>query len=226
MGKKGIYWSVLVLLLLFCAHGYGQETGKERTVIVIDAGHGGADSGAVSENGLMEKEVVLDIAYWMLHWNRELFDNGLDIFLTRDRDTLISLSDRTKVSRALRPDLFLSLHCNHSGNSMAKGMEAYVHSTEGPYSKASKETATALLMGLEQRLGFAQRGLKEGNFHVLRDNSDVCPAVLLELGFLSREEESGYLGKSSKRCALALAILESIHRQWKSLGDLGRVDFR
>ncbi len=212
MEKKGIYWSVLVVLLWFSAHGYGQETGKERTVIVIDAGHGGTDSGAVSENGLMEKEVVLDIAYWILHWNRELFDNGLDIFLTRDGDTLISLSDRTKVSRALRPDLFLSLHCNHSGNSMAKGMEAYVYPVRIGYRDSSEIVAINVVRALNNKLGFDSRGVKERDFQVLRENRDVCRAVLLELGFLSREEESGYLGLRSKRSALALAIVETIYR--------------
>ncbi len=219
MGTREIYRMVLAILLGFCGCANAQDPERASKVVIIDAGHGGTDSGAVSQNGLMEKEVVLDIAYWMLYWNKELFDNGLDIFLTRDKDTLISLSDRTKVAKALRPDLFLSLHCNHSGNPRAKGVEAYMYPVRSGYRDSSEIVARNLVRALNNKLGFDSRGVKERNFQVLRENRNVCRAVLLELGFLSREEESGYLGLRSKRSALALAIVETIYRYFGPLDE-------
>ncbi|HAI41082.1 MAG TPA: N-acetylmuramoyl-L-alanine amidase, partial [Maribacter sp.] len=75
----------------------------------------GKDAGAIGINGIQEKDVVLSIANAILKLNNDL-EKPLDIYLTRYKDTLISLSDRTKLAKALKADLFVSLHCNHSDN--------------------------------------------------------------------------------------------------------------
>jgi len=115
---------------------FGQETSAQKRII-IDVGHGGKDSGAIGINGIQEKDVVLDIAKEILKLNKTIFEDIFDIFLTRYKDTLISLSDRTKLAKALNADLFVSLHCNHSDNPNARGVEVYVSNRQAIYSKES-----------------------------------------------------------------------------------------
>ena len=98
----------LLILLKMCA-GFAQNpTAKKR--IVIDVGHGGKDSGAIGINEIQEKTVVLNIAKEIVKLNRTILDNKLDIYLTRYRDTFISLADRSKLPKTLKADLFISIH--------------------------------------------------------------------------------------------------------------------
>ena len=120
-----------VFLLLKMCFIFGQEIGSQK-IIIIDPGHGGKDSGAIGINGIQEKDIVLNIANEILKLN-EKSENPQDIYLTRYKDTLISLSDRTKLAKALRADVFISLHCNHSNNPNARGVEVYVANKKSKY---------------------------------------------------------------------------------------------
>ena len=162
---------------------FGQETSTQKRII-IDVGHGGKDTGAIGINGILEKDVVLSVANAILKLNNEM-EKPLDIYLTRYNDTLISLSDRTKLAKALKADLFVSLHCNHSDNPNARGIEVYVSKKQTGYSKESTWLAFQLQAGLNKKLGFESRGVKFANFQVLQATIQYCPSVLLELGFLS-----------------------------------------
>ncbi len=177
-----------------------------RKIVVIDAGHGGMDSGALSEDGLQEKDVVLDIAKAMANWNASLLDNKYDIYLTRSSDTLISLNDRTKLAKYLKPDIFISLHCNHIEDPSIKGVELYTYDAN----ELSIYYARVISKGLNKKLGFKTREVKQANFHVLRKTKEYCLALLIELGYLSNADELHYLKKEKNRKALALAILQSI----------------
>ncbi len=203
---------IIIVLLVFLTTPYiskGQL--KERKVIIIDAGHGGIDSGAISKEGKKEKDIVLKIANAMLAWNKTLLDNQYDIYMTRYKDTLISLSHRTKLARSLQPDLFVSLHCNHANNTKARGIEVFIPvptvNKTNPYKEISIKTAENIIKGLDKKLGFENRGIKQGNFQVLRETRNTCPSILVEMGFLSNADESDYLEKHEKINALALAIL-------------------
>jgi N-acetylmuramoyl-L-alanine amidase len=178
----------------------------QKKIIVLDAGHGGIDSGAVSDFGLEEKDVVLDITNYILYWNKVLFEDKYDFYLTRSSDTLISLGDRTKLTKYLKPDIFISLHCNHIDDSSVKGIELYTYDAN----KFSLLYAESISGGLSQNLGFKAREVKQAYFQVLRETKEHCPAVLLELGYLSNSDESDYLDNSENRKALALTILRAI----------------
>jgi N-acetylmuramoyl-L-alanine amidase len=212
---------VFVILLLQLCIIFGQETSAQKR-IVIDVGHGGKDSGAIGINGIQEKDVVLDIASAILKLNNDL-DKPLDIYLTRYSDTLISLSDRTKLAKALKADLFVSLHCNHSDNPDARGIEVYVANTTSKYSDDSTWLAFQLQDDLNKSLGFESRGVKFANFQVLRETIVYCTSVLLELGFLSNYDESKYYKKPQAVKLLALAIWESLI---KNLMSYERVFYR
>ena len=114
MKLKNVSFVVLMLQMCFIF--------AQQKVIVIDVGHGGKDPGAIGINGIYEKDVVLDVGLEILRLNKTVLDNKLDIYLTRYKDTLISLSDRSKLAKSIKADIFLSLHCNAS-ESISKGFE-------------------------------------------------------------------------------------------------------
>jgi N-acetylmuramoyl-L-alanine amidase len=91
--------------------------------IVIDAGHGGHDSGTLGADGIEEKDVVLDVA---LRLGALLHDKlGAEIIYTRSDDTFVPLETRTAIANKARADLFLSIHANSSPDASARGVETY-----------------------------------------------------------------------------------------------------
>lgn len=180
-----------------------------KPIVVIDPGHGGTDYGAVSGSGIKEKDIVLDIALKIQQLNTLVFENRFEIYLTRHRDTLIALGDRSKLAQVLEPDVFISLHCNQADSAFAKGIEVYVFD-DSVYKRSSTYLAYKIQVEAKEKLGFKTRGLKQANFQVLRETKSVCPAVLVELGFLSATDEADYLEQSDKQDALALGVLESL----------------
>ncbi len=91
--------------------------------IVVDAGHGGHDTGTIGPNGLVEKDLVLDVA---LRLGRLLETRlGADVIYTRDDDTFIPLETRTAVANEHQADLFISVHANSSPDPSARGVETY-----------------------------------------------------------------------------------------------------
>jgi N-acetylmuramoyl-L-alanine amidase len=91
--------------------------------IVIDAGHGGHDSGTIGVDGIQEKDVVLDVA---LRVGKLLHDRlGAEIIYTRADDTFIPLETRTAIANKAQADLFLSIHANSSPDASARGVETY-----------------------------------------------------------------------------------------------------
>lgn len=201
--------SFVILLLKMCFI-FGQESAAQKRII-IDVGHGGKDSGAIGINGIQEKDVVMSIANAILRLNNDL-EKPLDIYLTRYKDTLISLSDRTKLAKALKADLFVSLHCNHSDNPDARGIEVYALRKQKKFSKASVFIGYQIESALCETIGYESRGVKFANFQVLREATDYCAAVLIELGFLSNWDEESYISDNHNIELIALTILLSIQK--------------
>ena len=188
-----------------------QKNQTRKQIIVIDPGHGGKDSGAVGVNGILEKDIVLKIAKQMVVLNETVLKNKFEIYLTRFNDTLISLGDRTKLAKTLKADVFISLHCNHSDNPNVRGIEVYVSKKQGKYSRESILLAYDIQKGLRKNTGFESRGVKFGDFQVLRENIDYCPSILVELGFLSNQEEAYYLNHFNRNKLLAYLLKHQLH---------------
>ena len=198
---------LIILLFLFCLEIL---VAQEKKVLIIDAGHGGTDFGAIGTNHIKEKDITLAIAKAMLVFNKELLDNKYNMYLTRYADTLISLNHRTKLVKALQPDLFISVHCNHATNKRATGIEIYLHSKTSLKTENQKKSngiALSMIEELTEQLGYRSRGVKIANFQVLRESIHTSPAILVELGFLSNVDEANYLELKKNTNALALAIL-------------------
>ncbi|MCK0135995.1 N-acetylmuramoyl-L-alanine amidase [Arenibacter sp. S6351L] len=210
------FWIVCLWMsfALFCNTTTAQENGRQ--IVILDPGHGGMDSGAIGINGIKEKFIVLEVAKEAIRLNKELFGNTLDIYLTRYNDTLISLSDRTKLIKILQPDVFISIHCNQAERKAAQGIEVYVQQANATMNldlqSKSENLAEAILSEFDIALGFKIRGLKYANFQVLRETQNICPAVLLEVGFLSNREEAGHSMKKESIRGYAMVVLQGLYQ--------------
>ncbi|WP_243652182.1 N-acetylmuramoyl-L-alanine amidase family protein [Mariniflexile fucanivorans] len=205
------YKILLTMNLCLMVLSLNSQNIEDKKVVVIDPGHGGKDSGAIGLNGIMEKDIVLSIARKMDRLNKNTKSN-FEIYLTRYKDTLISLSDRTRLANMLKADLFISLHCNQSENQNARGVEVYVSANGGSFLRESVLLAYKLEKQMKTKLGLESRGVKFGDFQVLRETHHNCPTVLVELGFLSQKEEANYLNKEASKYFIAMVILQSINK--------------
>jgi N-acetylmuramoyl-L-alanine amidase len=98
--------------------------------IVIDAGHGGHDTGTIGPTGLMEKDLCLDVALRLGKLIR-LKLPGADVVYTRPDDTFVPLEERTRIANEAKADLFISIHANSSHDAQARGIETYYLNLKG-----------------------------------------------------------------------------------------------
>lgn len=119
-----------------------QQLGLKFKRVIIDAGHGGHDTGAIGPKGTREKDVSLAIAKKLAAL---LEAQGLEVVLTRDDDTFVALEERTRIANRQRGDLFISVHCNAAPNKKTRGIETYtLNTSSNRYSirLAARENAT------------------------------------------------------------------------------------
>jgi N-acetylmuramoyl-L-alanine amidase len=113
--------------------------------IVIDAGHGGHDTGTIGPTGLMEKDLCLDVALRLGKIIQQRLP-GADVVYTRSDDTFIPLEERTNIANQAKADLFLSIHANSSEDHAARGIETYYLNLKGSAEAmevAARENATS-----------------------------------------------------------------------------------
>ncbi|NMC74800.1 MAG: N-acetylmuramoyl-L-alanine amidase [Geobacteraceae bacterium] len=131
------------------------KPGKVRR-IVIDAGHGGHDPGAVGPGGMREKDIVLEIAKKLARKIRG--ETGIDVVMTRSTDIFLPLEERTAIANKVNADLFVSIHANASLNKAAAGIETYylnLAKTDKAARVAARENNTSLeKVGLLQSILF------------------------------------------------------------------------
>ncbi|HIZ30086.1 MAG TPA: N-acetylmuramoyl-L-alanine amidase [Candidatus Fournierella merdipullorum] len=187
------------------------ETGPLTGVtVMLDPGHGGTDMGAVgspSEDIPQEKDLNLAEALAAKYRLEQL---GATVLMTRSDDTFPSLGDRVKMLNDAAPDFFISVH--HNSTLLDKdadelvGTECYWFYTEG------KPLAQALVDRVTDATGRQARGVFYNYFYVTRSN--ICPAVLLETGFVSSPTEyqscAGDLGLWAEGGAIAQAVLDCV----------------
>lgn len=103
-----------------------QQLGLKVRRVVLDAGHGGRDTGAIGPKGTYEKDVALAIT---LRLARRLEAMGLEVLLTRDDDSFVALEERTRIANREKGDLFISVHCNAAASRALRGIETYTLNT-------------------------------------------------------------------------------------------------
>ncbi len=128
---------VLVIAMLGFAGPVASETGGQARFsrVIIDAGHGGKDEGATAANGVLEKELVLDVASRL---RRLLEVHQLKVILTRDTDHFVPLEVRTSRANDARGDLFVSIHANAASRRSARGIETFFVSLEASDAASSR----------------------------------------------------------------------------------------
>jgi len=172
------------------------------TTVVLDPGHGGFDAGAIGPTGLTEKEVALAIS---LKAAEILENNDHQVILTRDDDTFVTLNDRVDIANNSDAGVFVSVHSNAAHRNTVGGIETY----HAPNRRSdSYMLANIMQKSMLDHLGLTDRGVKSDNFYVIRNTE--MPAVLLEIGFLSNQEEEELLRDSSFREKAAQSIAEGI----------------
>lgn len=166
--------------------------------VVIDAGHGGSDPGAM-RNNVLEKKITLEIAQLVA---KDLQAQGATVYMTRKDDTFVSLSDRVTISNEKKPDLFVSIHINASENETVHGIETHY------YKDDSLDFAKQIHKSIMSKIDEKNRGVIKSRFYVVRHTT--APSVLLELGFISNEQERELMQTKKRQEAFAEAITEGI----------------
>ena len=188
-------------------------------LVVVDAGHGGHDGGAVA-NGVIEKNLSLDIANRV---KKELEAAGVRVVMTRRGDSFLSLDERAALAGTHHADAFVSVHLNTDGEgSDAEGIETYFAETKALSARqlvpagavaGQAEGSGAEFAKVVQRLvcGATQaenRGIKARDYAVVA--RAACPAVLVECGFITSGSESVRLKQAGYRDKIASGIARGV----------------
>ena len=219
------------------------STGNKKYTIVVDAGHGGHDSGARG-NGYNEKDIALQVATKLANNLRQDYN----VIMTRNSDFFVPLDTRSKIGNDANADFFISIHLNSSSSSSANGTEVFYFSkkdqgsyaaqvakfenkVDGSYGdvpfsdfilndifyrknqKTSQAIAESVLDGLINLTGLRRRGVFGANFAVLRGSNS--PSILVELGFMNNYSDlSHYLTPEGQESA-ASTIGNAIRKFFK-----------
>jgi len=172
--------------------------------IVLDAGHGGEDAGAIGRTlGLREKAINLDVAMRL----KEMLEGaGAIVHLTRVDDTYVPLFARASFANRLPAEIFVSIHTNAHDDPAVNGVEIFYY----PGKDVDRRLACLALEDIVAALGLLPRGAKANDFAVLRECQ--VPSILIELGFLSNGPEEARLATEEFHRRSALAISRAITR--------------
>lgn len=215
---------------------------KRNYTIVLDAGHGGKDSGAIG-NGYREKDIALDVVL-------KLYQNlkrDYKVILTRDSDFFVPLNTRAKIGNDAKADLFVSIHLNSASNKVANGSEVFYFS-KNPSSYArelakyensfdqegariieasqfvvedilynlnqqqSASLANTVLNNIVKTMKLNRRRVAGANFAVLRGS--LSPAILIELGFMSNIDDVLSYTSEAGQIKAANAIADAIRKHY------------
>lgn len=197
------------------------STENDKTKIVIDPGHGGEDPGAVGADGTLEKDLNLEIAN-LLYALCVL--NGYEAIMTRDKDTLLydyyddledytgqkkvyDLKNRLKIAEEYENAIYLGIHMNKFSQEKYSGTQIYYsknNDLSGDIAKTLKDDIKANLQPNNTR------EIKGANSSIYILNNIENPAVLIECGFLSNQDELENLKNEQYRAKLALVIFSAI----------------
>jgi len=177
-----------------------QPLPRGKLLVVIDPGHGGKDSGAPGLNGLLEKDVVLPIGKRIA---TILEQNGVQAVLTRDADFFVELQGRVDITHRVNATLFVSVHANSiDSRPDVNGLEVYYFDSGHALADVVRNTILQSISTIKDR------GTRKARFYVLRKNS--IPAILVETGYMTGNEDNPRLGSSEYQNRMAEAIARGI----------------
>lgn len=174
-------------------------TNVDKKTIVIDVSHGGHDNGT-TVHGFTEKEIALNIANKIKQLNK---NSNIEIILTRDSDKFLSLNERAEKINTLKPDFVISLHANATDNIDQSGKEIFVSDKN-----IQKEKSGNLALELFYSFNDRNVEIKKADFYLLKNVE--YPIALLELGYLTNENDREILTTEKGQSELAESILKVI----------------
>lgn len=184
-------------------------------ILVIDAGHGGKDAGALSEDEqIYEKNINLGILLQL----KELLDQeNIKVYYTRTADDTVFLRPRAALANSVDSDYFISIHCNTSEVTYPNGTEVLYYDN---YFKgvSAKSLADIFCEEIVNQCKLNKRGLvlKQSGDIFIMDQAKV-PTILIEVGYLSNHEDLNYLSKPEKQKEIAKGIYNGIMRAYNEL---------
>lgn len=190
-----------------------------KKVIVIDAGHGGKDSGATA-GGVYEKTLNLSVAKKV---QSKLKSAGYEVIMIRSTDVFVELPDRAMIANRSNADIFVSIHTN-SFNGITSGIETFSYNQQGSAKNPivandrnrtlkSNILSSSIQNSLISTTNARTRGAKKANFHVIRETG--MPAVLTEIGFIDNTTERNKLVTNSYQEKLANGITSGIKEYFR-----------
>ena len=189
----------------------------KKITVVIDAGHGGTDNGAMGGD-LLEKNLNLQISKMVKEVNK---NPNVEILLTRESDRTLQLQERIQLVADKKADLFISIHTSasaekdHSGQESASGMEVFIANNNPVLAEQNIRLAAILLQNLStvyKTDGTAKKS--EKGIYVLDKNT--VPGVILECGYISSSKDRGFMSNSSSQKLIAENILKSIEQYFSA----------
>ncbi len=216
-------WLLFVLsLILISATPTGAIlTAPDAPTIVIDVGHGGTDRGARGHVPYCEeKKICLLTARLVKQYLDQL---GYHVVMTRNTDDFISLPKRVEIAIQAQANIFVSVHFNSSRSTEAQGIEVFFHDSKENRNRtsASRKLAESVLSRVIRRTSATSRGVKKGNFYVIRETD--MPAILVEGGFISNPDERVLLKSRDYQEKIARGVADGIDHyfkaRWKKVGS-------
>lgn len=181
-------------------------------VVVLDAGHGGYDTGAIGFRKTKEKDITLPVA---LKVGAILQKNGIKVIYTRNSDKISfpinekqNLDARTKISNFNSANLFISIHANSSIFKFVNGVETYYGKSNN-----SKKLAGIIENQIVKDNKMYNRGIKTANYYVLKNTT--APSVLVELGFITNANDESKISNANNQQILANSIAKGILQYFK-----------
>ncbi|EOD01706.1 stage II sporulation protein D [Caldisalinibacter kiritimatiensis] len=176
-------------------------------ILMIDPGHGGEKSqDFVGPTGLREKDVVLNVSKKLKNRLEQL---GAHVYLTREEDEYMSLSERVKLANKIRPNFFISIHLNSFSNPSIHGCEIYYYRND----KDSEALGKAIMGSLVNNLSIVNRGVKVADFFLLRQIG--VSSLRIELDYITNPEIEEKLKDSEYINRVAESISEGIVTYYK-----------
>ncbi len=181
-----------------------------KPLIILDAGHGGTDEGA-KIGSFMEKKIALMTAQLV---KKHLETLGYRVIMTRSRDVFLPLPRRVSIANKTKGSLFVSVHFNSSPSDEAQGIEIFYYDSKEIWrTRASKRLASCILGDVIDQTEANSRGVKQRNFHVIRETE--MPAVLVEGGFITNRDERSKLRERAYLDKLAIGIALGVDKYMK-----------
>lgn len=178
-----------------------KPSAKASGLVVIDAGHGGKDPGTIGTNGVYEKIVNLQVAKKVA---KLLRDRGVQVIMTRNDDTFIELEERAFLANRYSPKLFISIHANSCPNPSKRGFTLYTSRSASRFSNSAANSMERALC----ETGLENLGVQNADYRVLVLTQ--CPAVLVEIGYLSNSYEAALLTTANFQNRIAQSVANGI----------------